>query len=455
LAGSAQSQPCSLDLTFAPALDPGSAVYTMVLQTNGQIIIGGAFQFIEQHAIANIARLNSDGTLDATFDPATAADIGYVNSIAIQNDGKIIIGGFFFSSLGANQGYVTILNPNGSIDEDFDPALYLDGPVNVVLLQPDGQILLGGSFNVVDTLTRRSIARLHADGTLDMSFDACVAAAADAGATGLALQPDGKILVGGRFTFSRTTDTRAGVARLGLCGEFDPTYASASAIDANTTVSTMTLLDNGKLLVGGSFYEYDLIPRSGIAQLTPNGFVDAEFDPGTGINGSSSVYGITVQSDGLILIGGSFQTVDERSRIRIGRLDGHGTLDLACDPTGAGPQGLGPNDTVSSFCIQPNGQILVAGKFSSFDNVERNGMARLQGGVRPRLTPPIRGANGHVQLTCLAATEQSYTIQSSSNLTQWAFVTNFNCVNPITPIVDPDGAFYATRFYRAIGSGSR
>src|SRR5258706_7445023 len=138
----------------------------MALQTNGQIVIGGVFEYIEDRPIANLARLNSDGTLDSTFDPATAADIGYVNSVAIQSDGKIVIGGFFFSSLGANQGYVTRLNPNGSIDEDFDPALYLDGPVNVVLLQPDGQILLGGSFNVVDTVTRPSIARLHADGTL-------------------------------------------------------------------------------------------------------------------------------------------------------------------------------------------------------------------------------------------------------------------------------------------------
>src|SRR6266481_2782414 len=142
----ALSQACSLDPTFNPPLNPWAAVYVVTLQPNGKILIGGSFYFIGDTARGNVARLNPDGSLDPTFDPGTAADIDYVSAIAVQNDGKIIIGGGFSSSSGIAPPNLARLNPDGTVDPSFDPNLWVDGPVNAVVVQPDGKILFGGSF---------------------------------------------------------------------------------------------------------------------------------------------------------------------------------------------------------------------------------------------------------------------------------------------------------------------
>src|ERR1051325_166160 len=208
------AQPGSLDLSFAPALTAGAAVYVVTLQTNGQILIGGSFTATGSVSVVNVARLNPDGSLDATFNPGTAADTGYVDAIAVQTDGKVLIGGAFSSSTGATSQRLTRLNPDGSVDEDFDPSLVVDQPVNAVALQSDGRILIGGSFVLVDFTLRRSVARLNTNGTLDLTFDACVATSAGLGATALALQNDGRILVTGSFSFTSGA-ARQGIARLG------------------------------------------------------------------------------------------------------------------------------------------------------------------------------------------------------------------------------------------------
>src|SRR6266568_2564837 len=80
---------CPLDPTFNPQINSNSAVYFVTLQTNGQILIGGAFLAIGRTAITNVARLNPDGTLDTTFNPGSAANLGSVDVIAVQNDGNV------------------------------------------------------------------------------------------------------------------------------------------------------------------------------------------------------------------------------------------------------------------------------------------------------------------------------------------------------------------------------
>src|SRR5262249_29993360 len=145
-------------------------------------------------------------------------------AIAVQSDGKIIIGGSFTSSDSSVPYYLARLNADGSPDTTFDHTLYVDGVVNTVVVQPDGKILFGGGFNVVGAYLRKFLARLETDGTLDTTFDACIAAGAGAGVTGLALQPDKKILASGILTFS-TGAFRQGIARLGECGDLDQSYA--------------------------------------------------------------------------------------------------------------------------------------------------------------------------------------------------------------------------------------
>lgn len=128
----AHAQAGAVDSSFNPALNSGAAVYTVTRLTNGQILIGGAFNSIGVVNIANVARLNLDGTLDTTFKPGTTVNIGYVSAMAVQPDGKVLVGGAFFSSSGTAPGNLARLNPDGTVDKSFDPDLYVDANVNAL-----------------------------------------------------------------------------------------------------------------------------------------------------------------------------------------------------------------------------------------------------------------------------------------------------------------------------------
>ena len=434
----------SLDLNFHPAINVGTDIYAVTLQTNGQILIGGSFTSVEDLPRANVARLNADGTLDPSFDPGTAADLGYVNSIAIQNDGKILAGGFFYSSMGLDSGMLTRLNPDGTLDDTFDPYLYIDAPVNAVLVQPDGKILLGGSFVTIDFLVRRSVARLEANGTLDYGFDACVASSEGNGATALGLQPDGKILASGTFSFS-TGYSRNGIARLGDCGELDPSYAPEPGVDSTNIVSTLALQPGGTVLMGGNFRSFHLTPRGGIAQVTTEGLVDPDFDPGTGIDAKTAVYAVAFQKNGQMIIGGTFESYNKQPKASVARINFDGSLDPSYGPE------LGPDNAISSMALQKNGALIVGGRFTSFDGVPRNGIARLNADPpSSRLGLPTQIGDGLIQFTLYGDPDAKYTVQGSTNLAEWVSFTRVAATADGVSIVDSNAPSYSRRFYRAI-----
>jgi hypothetical protein len=123
--------------------------------------------------------------LDETFNPGSAADRGFVNTILVQPNGKVLIGGAFSSSTLAAPANFARLNADGTVDTNFDSSLSIDSAVNTIRIQTDGKIVLGGAFAFVDGFERRSRARLNSDGTLDTLYDACVSASAGDGATDL------------------------------------------------------------------------------------------------------------------------------------------------------------------------------------------------------------------------------------------------------------------------------
>jgi uncharacterized delta-60 repeat protein len=443
LSQGARSQSGSLDLSFAPALNLGGVVYVVTLQTDGQILIGGTFDTIGTVHATNIARLNADGSPDASFKPGAAVDRGYVTTLAVQADGKILVGGSFFSSLGIAQGNFTRLNADGSVDTAFDLNVFVDAPLNAIVLQNDGKILLGGSFANVNFMLRRSVARVNSDGTLDGGFDACVAASAGEGATGLAWQSDGSIYASGQFTF-QTGVSRDGIARLRDCGDLDPSFDPQPGVNAGATVFTLASRPDATVLLGGNFQSVQSTPRSGLVQLTATGLVDDNFDPGSGIISGGTVYTVAHAANGQILIAGNFSEYDGRTESSMARINANGELDATFDV------GLGPNNAISSLAIQPDGQILVGGRFDAFNGVARTGLARLRGGPHPfHLSAPSRLANGQWQLFLYGENQTHYSVETSSNLVHWVALTNLTTTSSVTPFVDPDSARQA-RFYRAL-----
>jgi hypothetical protein len=118
--------------------------------------VGGQFT---ANGAGGITRLNPDGTLDEDFDPGTGTDEG-VGSVAVDPDGRVLIVGDFGAVDGVARNRIARLNADGSLDEDFDPGTGADRPIRSVVVQPDGKVLVGGEFRVFNGLARWSVARL-------------------------------------------------------------------------------------------------------------------------------------------------------------------------------------------------------------------------------------------------------------------------------------------------------
>jgi uncharacterized repeat protein (TIGR01451 family)/uncharacterized delta-60 repeat protein len=186
------------------SFDPGSgvngtngAIHCIAVQTDGKVIIGGDFTSFNNVPSPRIARLNLDGSVDTTFNPGLGPNES-VRAIAIQSDGKIVIGGVFTNVSGGFFSHVARLNQNGSVDGTFTPGVGANDSVYAIALQVDGKILLGGEFTLASGVTRNRLTRLNTDGTVDPTIN--FGDGADNFVAALALQPDGKIILAGGFT---------------------------------------------------------------------------------------------------------------------------------------------------------------------------------------------------------------------------------------------------------------
>jgi uncharacterized delta-60 repeat protein len=344
----------TLDTSFNPVIN--GSVRTIAVQPDGRILVGGEFTLVDGETHARLVRLNPNGSLDASFN--SNAD-GTIFTIALQADGKIIVGGYDNFTLlnGQPRDHIGRLNPNGSLDEDFDPGT--NGKVTGLAVQPDGRILLGGHFSSVAGTSRLNLGRLMPDGSLDTSFIAEVGPIYERVAT-VDLQLDGKILVGGTFE-ELGGATRMYLGRLYPDGRLDGNFNVA----ANDWVLALANQPDGKILVGGLFTMLAGEERNFIGRLNVDGTLDAGFNPGA----DDEVRALVVQPDGKILVGGSFDTLAGSSRIRLGRLYPDGTLDETFAPTMIG--------VVFALALQPDGKILVGGDFDHLNGEERDNLGRL------------------------------------------------------------------------------
>ncbi|HWP56000.1 MAG TPA: hypothetical protein VN476_17850, partial [Pyrinomonadaceae bacterium] len=357
----------TLDFTFlATGSGANFVVNAAALQSDGKIVIGGRFTTINGTTRNHIARINSDGTLDASFLAAGSGINGDVFSLALQTDGKTLIGGFFTSVNGTARNGIARLNSDGTNDASFlATGSGVNNSVFAVAVQSDDRVVIGGLFTNVNGIERNGAARLNPDGNLDMSFLAA-GSGANAPLYAIALQSDGKIVIGGAFTnFSGTA--RDGIERLNANGSVDTSFL-VSGSGANNIVRCLALQSDGKILLGGAFTTVNGTVRTGIARLDNVGNLD---NAGTGV-ARNDVTAVALQSDGRILIGGSFTTFSGTARNRIARLNSDGTLDTTFLAAGAGANG-----DVSAVTLQGDGKILIGGNFTSVNGTARNRIARL------------------------------------------------------------------------------
>ncbi len=355
------------DTSFTTGSGFNNVVNSIALQSDGKIIVVGSFTTYNGQAQKYIIRLNNDGTKDTSFNIGSGFTGSSLDSVALQTDGKILLSGYIFSFNGMNVNYLIRLNADGTKDTSFTTGTGFDSVVNSIAVQTDGKILLGGRFGRYNGITKSGIIRLNPNGTDDTSFKTS-GEGFNAEVNAIKIQPDAKILVGGNFTkYNGATENR--IIRLNADGNKDISFNTG--IGFISTVESIALQADGKIIVGGSFTSYNGLAQNMLIRLKDDGTKDTSlrFTSGNGFN--ISVDCTAVQSDGKILVGGSFSTYNELIENRIIRLNQDGTKDTSFN-TGSGFDGL-----VESIVIQSDGKILVGGWFTSYKGVTENDIIRL------------------------------------------------------------------------------
>lgn len=338
--------------------DVNGVVKTTVQQPDGRLLIGGSFSEVDSISRPNLVRLNVDGSVDETFAPQINNS---VSSIVALENGKIWVAGDFTTINGIARGYIALLNEDGSLDTSNNPTA--NGQISGMALQLDGKLIIAGNFTTlkpngaVNATTRNYIARITAIGTVDGTFNPN----ANGPVRSVALQEDGRVVLGGDFT-SVGGSTRNRVARVTAAGAVDASFNP----NANSSVNAVAVTPLGDILLGGGFTSISGLSHAGIAKLTSTGALDDSFTA----MANSSVNTVMLQVDGKILLGGNFTTVNGSARGGLARLKADGSLDTTFirDVSGS-------NAAVQSIMLLEDGLVLLGGRFSDVAGHARQNLA--------------------------------------------------------------------------------
>ena len=406
-------------------------VRSLAVQSDGKILVGGNFTSYNGTPCRYVSRLQADGSFDNSFKHDSLAGLDHlVSTFAVQPDGKILVGGDFTAYGKATHSYIARLQANGNLDPSFAGTGFSNA-VNALVLQPDGKVLAGGPFTMQGNAFTMHVARLDSTGSLDPTFKALFNDAANVFA--LALQPDGKLLVGGHFASYSGLD-RPCLLRLNSDGSLDPSFNPTAYL--NEQVRALIVQPDGKIVVGGEF-------DSHVVRLNADGSLDASF---TSPSLDSYVVSLALQPDGKLLVGGAFTG-------HLVRLTATGGLDATFGLTGAGFTSTSAPATSEVFAMaqQPDGQVVVGGEFTAYDSKldNRNHIARLTAsGTLDNATTAVPNAtytwsNGSTGPTLTVVTGGKYVAKATAaGLTATSdTVTVTGTVAAFTVRVTPTGSF--------------
>jgi uncharacterized delta-60 repeat protein len=371
----------SLDSSFNPSLTKKGIVTEMAVQTDGKILTVGDFNRVNGITKNNFARVNPDGTLDAAFDSGSGFDVA-PKTLAVQPDGKILALGSFTSYNGTSRTQIARINSDGSLDNSFNPQF--NSYLNAIAPLANGKILVGGAFTTVNGAGQARLARLNSDGSLDASFNPIIGSGE---VSSILIQSNGQIMIGGSFTGVNGFN-RSNLVRLNTDGTMDASFNAA--VSPNTQIIQQP---NGKYLILHSCCDPSIERRNN------DGSADAGFQ---NITSTGGIYKIFLQADGKILVGGAFSSPGPN----IARYLSNGSLETTFFPTGA-------NNTVYTIVGQSDGKILVGGNFISIGNVLRSGIARISASL-PRAVFDYDG-DGRADVSVFRPSENKWYVLRSSD----------------------------------------
>jgi len=343
------------------------AVRTLLLQKNGCLVVGGDYLSLNGFPVSYLTRLNPDGSIDESFSTGTGFN-GKIYASYLQEDGKIILGGSFTMYNGISAGRIIRLNPDGSYDSTFNTTTgAATGIVYDIAIQSDGKIIIVGSFAKYANSTVNRVVRLFPNGTLDSSF--LTGSGSALNITHVKIASDEKIILTGNFiSFNGTSANK--IVRLNSNGSFDSTFNSGNGF--NDDVNAIALQPDGKMVLGGNFTIFDDMIANRLIRLNADGTKDESFQTGTGFS-KEGVQTLKVNSNGDLMVGGSFTGLYNNSEVnRIVFLNADGTLKTDFD-IGSGPASA----SVLSLEFDEEGSWFIGGSFSIFNGLNQGRLAKI------------------------------------------------------------------------------
>ena len=296
----------SRDTTFNFGSHMEGIVYSMAVQSDNKVLIAGYFDCVLMgNPGYNIARLNADGSRDTTFSTPTSS-FPEIRSIAIQSDGKIVVVGKFPEYNGVPASKIIRLNSDGSIDTTFVTGTGFNYHAYAVAIQADDKILVGGSFGAYNGTPANQIIRLNSDGSVDTSF--VTGTGFNGEIFSIAIQSDGKILLGGDVSQYNGQPCDE-LIRLNSDGSRDTTFVTTGT-GFNHIVRSIALQSNGKIVVGGSFTSVNGdTNKKHFTRLNADGSIDSSFQLNNGESGdgfNNEVRAVAIDPSGTIYAVGYF-----------------------------------------------------------------------------------------------------------------------------------------------------
>lgn len=367
-----------LDSAFVPAAlasPPGvqCIVWDILPFSDETMLVAGNFKSSATIPTSGFVKLTSTGSVDPTFANGLSGVTGTaVTCMKRQLDGKILVAGAFAKVHNVNRNRIARIHADGTLDTTFDPGAGGNGNISSLAIQPDGKVIVGGDFTSWNGIARVGVVRLDVDGSLDSSFGnlgSIVNFAPGEKVRTVALQPVSSaphfgILVAGIFYRSADGGLHSGVIRLNANGTRDTTFDALKGAQANSGNNTYAYVAcatpqvDGKVLVGGRFPYFNGLSANGIIRLNPNGTTDTTFrtNMGSGLtSGSIEGHEFLMQPDGKIVVVGAFTHASGSARQDVARYNSDGTLDAGFTPATHTDNG------VVGLAMDPHGKLLIGG----------------------------------------------------------------------------------------------
>lgn len=362
--GSLEAQNLVYDPTFPMGGGATNGIFRMLQLPDERVLLGGAFPAYGGVTGRGLVRILPNGQRDAAFNVGTGVTTR-VQELVAGNNGRVYVGGLFTTFNGTPVGDFVCLDSSGNIDPSFAAGTGFNNEVTAIDAFPNGDIVVGGFFNQYKGQAVSRPVKIFANGQLDTAFNT-----GGSGAFGIidaiCIQPDQKILLAGTFT-QYNGQAASRLIRLNPSGSRDSTF------DLNLTfsgsINEITLLPDGRILAGGTFLTVNGLPLSRIARILPNGQPDLTFTPGTGFNGT--VRTVVFTAEGQIAVGGDFTNFNGISTNRIAVLDTNGNLAF-----GSGTCATS-NGTIYAVASRSDQSLIVGGVFSQMGSAAVQRIARL------------------------------------------------------------------------------